>query len=225
VLSYEQAEAKARAMVATPGGGKIERITVRQAVGLYDTAKRDAGLPPADPGKLVHILPPLGDLVIAELTVEQLSKWRAALAASPAQTRPRAGKIQFKAAPQGEEAIRRRKATTNRVVALLKAILNHAYDAGHVANRDAWGRKFKKYKGVDRARVRFLTSVRAHRAMALNPIGLWCRCGNRVACAKCGAKPFVLACQPFMAVHAGSFRQYLRPAGPSRGDASSSLLS
>ena len=34
----------------------------------------------------------------------------------------------------------------NRVLNMLKAILNHAYDEGHVANRDAWGRKLKPFR-------------------------------------------------------------------------------
>jgi integrase len=165
VLDFAQAEAKARAMVATPGGGRIERITVRRALKIYDDAKRAAGQPVSDPGKTVHILPPLGDSVVAELTVEILRDWLAALASSPAQLRPKAGKIQFRPPPQGEEAIRRRRATANRIVGLLKAVLNFAYDAGHVANRDPWGRKFKKFKGVSRARVRYLSIPEAQRLM------------------------------------------------------------
>ena len=39
-FTFEQAEAKARAMVATPGDDKIERLTVRQAMELYIDYKR-----------------------------------------------------------------------------------------------------------------------------------------------------------------------------------------
>ena len=40
---------------------------------------------------------------------------------------------------------------------LLKAALNHAYDEGHVPNRDAWGRKLKPFREVEVARVRYLS--------------------------------------------------------------------
>jgi len=40
-----------------------------------------------------------------------------------------------------------RRASANRVLTMLKAALNHAYDEGHVANRDAWGRKLKPFRG------------------------------------------------------------------------------
>ena len=65
VLSYEQAEAKARAMVETPNGGKIERLTVRQALARYVEYKRQKGQPVTDTisRSSVHILPQLGDLV------------------------------------------------------------------------------------------------------------------------------------------------------------------
>ena len=47
VLSFEQATAKARAMVATPNG-KIERLTVRQAMAQYVEFKRHKGQPVHD---------------------------------------------------------------------------------------------------------------------------------------------------------------------------------
>ena len=46
---------------------------------------------------------------------------------------------------------------------MLKAILNHAYDEGHVSNRDAWGRKLKPFRNVEVARVRYLSIAEAER--------------------------------------------------------------
>jgi len=111
----------------------------------------------------VHILPSLGDLVVTELTAEQLRKWLATMAAAPAQSRPKNGKARFKAAPTTDEGIRARRATANRVLTMLKAALNHAYDEGHVENRDAWGRKLKPFKNVEVARVRYLSIAEAER--------------------------------------------------------------
>jgi integrase len=87
------------------------------------------------------------------------------MAASPAQSRPKAGKPRFKAAPTTEEGIRARQAPANRVLSMRKAAFNHAYDEEHVANLDAWGRKLKPFKRVDTARVRYLTVAQAERLL------------------------------------------------------------
>ena len=173
VLTYEQAKTKASAMVATPnGGGKIERITVRQALKLYVEHKQQEGRPVGDViGRgAVHILPALGDLVVAELTAETLRKWKATMAAQPAQLRSKAGEPQFRPAATTDDEIRARRASANRVLTILKAALNHAFDEGHVANRDAWGRKLKPFEKVDAARLRYLTVAEAERLLnACNP--------------------------------------------------------
>jgi integrase len=167
ILSFEQAAAEARAMVETPNGGKIERLTVRQAFDRYIAHKRDQGQPVRDIESrgAAHILPSLGDLVVAELTAEQLRRWLATMAAAPAQNRPKAGRAQFRTAPATEEGVRARRASGNRVLTMLKAALNHAYDEGHVANRDAWGRKLKPFRNVEVARVRYLTVAQAERLL------------------------------------------------------------
>ena len=46
---------------------------------------------------------------------------------------------------------------------MLKAALNHAYDEGHVATRDAWGRRLKPFRDVEVARVRYLSIDEARR--------------------------------------------------------------
>jgi integrase len=61
--------------------------------------------------------------------------------------------------------VRRRRATANRVLTMLKAALNHAFDEGHVVNRDAWGRKLKPFRDVEVARVRYLTIAEAQRLL------------------------------------------------------------
>jgi len=167
VLTFEQADAKARAMVAAPDNGKIGRLTVRQAMERYIEHKRDQGQPVHDilSRGTVHILPSLGELVVAELTAEQLRKWLATMAAAPAQSRPKAGKPRFRAGPATEADKRARRASANRVLTMLKAALNHAYDEGHVINRDPWGRKLKPFRNVEMARVRYLTVAQAKRLL------------------------------------------------------------
>src|SRR6516225_4616104 len=127
VLSFEQAKAKGHAMVASPNGNgnePIVRLTVRQAMHRYIDYKHQKGQPVGDliSRSKVHILPTLGDLVVSDLTAEQLRRWLAAMAA-----------------------------------------LNHAYDEGHVASRDAWGRRLAPFEKVEVARVRYLTIAEAER--------------------------------------------------------------
>ena len=120
------------------------------------------------PGRgTAHILPRLGNLVVAELTAEELRKWLATRAAAAAQSRPKAGKPRFRGSPTTDDGTHARRSTANRVLTMLKAALNHAYDEGHVENRDAWGRKLKPFRNVDVARVRYLTVAHAERL--LNP--------------------------------------------------------
>jgi len=71
VLSFEQAEAKGRAMVASHQT-TVHRLTVRQALARYIDYKRALGQPVNDvlSRGTAHILPSLGDLVVAELTAE-----------------------------------------------------------------------------------------------------------------------------------------------------------
>ena len=61
--------------------------------------------------------------------------------------------------------MRRRRSSANRVLTILKAALNHAYDEQHVASNDAWGRRVKPFRDVDVARVRYLTVAEAQRLL------------------------------------------------------------
>jgi hypothetical protein len=127
-------------------------LTVRQAMERYVEFKHHKGQPVQDTisRSTVHILPSLGDLVVAELTAEQLRRWLSTMAAAPAQSRPRGGKPRFRAAPATAEEARARRATANRVLTVLKAALNHAFDEGHVGNRDAWAAGSNRSSGSRR---------------------------------------------------------------------------
>jgi hypothetical protein len=165
IMSYEMAVACARERIGSPAGGRLGRITVRGALDSYVEYKRQTGQSASDllSRARVHILPTLGDLVVADLTAEKLRRWLSNMANSPAQTRPKGGRPQYRAEPTSEEDLRRRRATANRVLTVLKAALNHAFDEGVVSNRDAWGRKLKPFRSVEFARVRYLNTVEAAR--------------------------------------------------------------
>jgi integrase len=163
-MTFEQASIAARAIIDAPRR-PVGRLTVRQAMADYIAHKRNLGQSTSDVESrgTVHILPTLGDRVVSELTAKQLRTWLATMAAAPAQMRPKDGKPKFQAEPKSDDDVRRRRATANRVLTMLKAILNHAYDEGKVASRAAWDRKLKPFRNVKTARVRYLSVDEAKR--------------------------------------------------------------
>jgi integrase len=167
VLSFQQADAMARAMIDGPAASS-GRLTVREAMRRYVEHKRDMGQPIDNltSRSNAHIIPALGDKLVAELTAEQLRRWLAVLAASPAMKRPKPGtKQSYFAEPQTDEDIRRRRVSANRVLSILKAALNYAFDEKLVPSNEAWGRRLKPYRGVTVARIRYLTLAEATRVI------------------------------------------------------------
>jgi integrase len=164
VLSFEQARAKAVELAGSedrPAG----RITVARAVADYVDFLRSQGRSTyhAESTAATHILPRLGDQEVSQLTSAQLRRWLIGVADQPARKRSKAdGRQKFKAL-NGDESVRRRRSSANRILATLKAILNHAYDERRCPSNDAWGRRLKRFKGVDGARTRFLSTAEAVR--------------------------------------------------------------
>src|SRR6185369_18022721 len=102
-----------------------------------------------------HILPPLGSMQVTKLTARRIEDWHHGLAEKPALARTKPGhKPNHRKADKSADGIRKRRATANRILTVLKAALNHAWKAGHVASDDAW-RRVKPFKGVEKARVRY----------------------------------------------------------------------
>ena len=163
ILSFKEAEAKARSIVGKPQA-TTGPLTVRMAWDAYVANKGRSQSDDLLSRGAVHILPELGDLVVEKLTAQKLRGWLNGIAAMPAQRRPKAGKPQFRAKPSSDEAIRARQATANRVLGTLKAVLNFAYKDGLVSSRDAWdGKKLEPFKNAQAARVRYLTVDEARR--------------------------------------------------------------
>jgi integrase len=116
---------------------------------LYDTRLRDR----------IHIRPPLGKLKVAALTPDRLRRWRDDIAKAPARIRTREGEQQRH---RESTETRARRATANRNWTVLRAALNHAFRDGKIETDSAW-RKVKPYRGVETARVRYLTIAEAKR--------------------------------------------------------------
>jgi integrase len=105
-----------------------------------------------------NMLPELGALPVAKLTTRRLLDWHRAIAERPRQWRCRAG-AEPNLAPfnrKDPEAVRRRRATANRVLTYLKAGLNHAWRSGMVPSDDAW-RRVKPFRSVDAPVIRYLS--------------------------------------------------------------------
>ena len=108
--------------------------------------------------------PTLGQTPLSQLSASAIRRWHEELAEQPARVRSRRGldanglslPQRFKSAPQTEEERRARRASANRVLTILKAALNRAYQDGKVPTDDAW-RRVKPFTNADAARLRYLS--------------------------------------------------------------------
>jgi integrase len=166
-LDYEMARQRATELASgdvRPAG----RLTVAKAVSDYIDRQAKLGKPTvvARSAAVNHILPALGKHAVEDLTSDQLQTWLSDLAKSRALIRTRPGEPQqFKPAPVDEEGVRRRRSSANKVLNILKAALNLAYEKKLVASADAWGTRLERFGEVDAARGRYLTIEEATRLL------------------------------------------------------------
>lgn len=180
VLSYAHAQERARSVFERKerearGEVQVEHgpYTVANALADYFAAQRSKGAKGADKDQKsanARILPELGRLDVVALTSARLRRWHEDLAAKPKLIRTRAGAAEqnLGAVAVDSEAIRSRRSTANRVLTILKAALNLAFHDGRVASDHAW-RKVKPFKGVDSAKLRFLTQEECRRLITACP--------------------------------------------------------
>jgi integrase len=157
-----------RGRLADHGIVRSGPYTVRAAVEDYlaeiAVEKRSSPLKAARYIFEASVLPKLGHLVVERLTSDQINRWRNDLAASGKRVRTKkfADKPVRRPPPASDEDRRKRRATSNRVLTMLKAALNRAYRAGRVASDEAW-RKVKPFKQTDLAVVHYLSDDQARR--------------------------------------------------------------
>ena len=77
-----------------------------------------------------HILPALGTITVAKFTARKITDWHHGLAEKRARVRTDRGRGRTIARPKRHRGIRKRRATANRILTVLKAALNHAWKAG-----------------------------------------------------------------------------------------------
>jgi hypothetical protein len=155
VFNYGQAQARAREFFKRkaaelsgdymPDAGPF---TVEKALEAYfhERERRGSrGLAKDLSSARVRIIPSLGRLEVAKLTTRRVREWHGDLAKAP--KLGRAGRLEKerKSRPvdfADTDSLRKRRATANRTLTVLKAALNHAFHEGSVATDEAW-RKVK----------------------------------------------------------------------------------
>ena len=159
IFNYDQAytiamERRDDANEQSPGGP----LTVKAALDLYFEYLKHQGkqVDHARARAEFHIVPTLGAALVGELDAKQLRSWLFDVSKSPVK-RWRKNPV-----PPDDETIRRRRSSANRVLSILKAALNHAFNEGLVNSNNEW-RKVKPFENVDAARSRILTVAEAQR--------------------------------------------------------------
>jgi integrase len=174
ILDFWQAQKAARERMvlrARGAAGKTGPLTVADAMTSYleflETNRKSA--PFAKYVNKAFVDPELGEIEIEALSTDKLRTWHAKLAKTSARIRTKPGEKQrFKKDDGDPERDRRRKATANRILTILKAALNRAWRDGKVASDAAW-RRVEPFESVDAARVRYLTIEEAQRLINASP--------------------------------------------------------
>ena len=105
-----------------------------------------------------YALPSLGDRHVDRLTASTLKEWHRHLAKLPPRIRTKKGAPKQKHReidPHDPEEVRKRRVSANRVLGLLKAALNHAFNESKVASDTEW-RRVKPFPKVNRSRAAYL---------------------------------------------------------------------
>jgi integrase len=156
-------EAKAREMAGEPIATSPYTVAdaMREYLDWYATHRK--GFAFTRSASSAFILPALGSIDTHKLTKARIEVWLRKIAEAPARLRTKAGEPQrYRDTENGAEAARRRQSTANRVLTILKAALNRAFQDGRIASDDAW-RRVKPFRGAAAARARWLGDDEAMR--------------------------------------------------------------
>ena len=174
VLDWRQAQLRARERQATIagrlGGQEPEPArlyTVGDALADYMSWFEEHRRSAVDARSRIEalILPELGAVELAALTSERVRRWHREAARAPARLRSGKGKEQRHRQhdPEDPEAVRRRRASANRTLTILKAALNRIWrhppegrEAAVAAFDPETLRKVEPFRDVNAARLRYL---------------------------------------------------------------------
>lgn len=175
MFSFQQAQEAARErfrQAAREQAGELAPretpLTVADALAEYFAAQVRKGAKGAAKDQSVanaRIIPELGSLPVAKLTTSRIRRWHEDVATKPKLVRTKNGASERKTKPldvHDPDAMRARRSTANRLLTILKAALNFAFNSGHVGSDSSW-RKVKPFRAVDDAVVRYLTPAECQR--------------------------------------------------------------
>ena len=110
-----------------------------------------------------HIRPGLGSIELNKLKRERVEAWFADLAKAPRRVRTRKGRRQqFGLTEITPDAVRRRRASANRIFTILRAALNLAHGHSKVLSREGWD-GVKPYRETNAPKIRYLTDAESKR--------------------------------------------------------------
>jgi integrase len=90
------------------------------------------------------------------LTTKKIVNWHQTMAESLAKARTSPGRKQnYRKLDRSSDGVRKRRATANRILTVLKAALNYGWKQGHISSDDPW-RRVRPFRAVETARVRYL---------------------------------------------------------------------
>lgn len=164
ILDYRQAQDKAREWLRSVEGGVIVKAGYTVGDALDDYIAGFAGKDLANTKRRIEqfIRPALGDVKLTRLTAQRIRDFHNERANTAARLRTRKGDEQkFRPLDDGE-AKRKRRATANRDLTVLKAALNVAFGNGRIGTDAAW-KTVKPFKGVDGAKLRYLSDEESRR--------------------------------------------------------------
>jgi integrase len=164
ILSFAQAQARVleSARESAPGASPL---TVAVAVELHLAHLAGLGQSVVTQRYHIdaHILPMLGDMLVAKLTTQRLQKFVADLAQIDPRVRTLSGEQRYRAVDSNDvEAVRRRRSSANRVWKTFRAACNYVWQQGMVPSDSAW-RRVKPFRNVEAARIRILTVAESQR--------------------------------------------------------------
>jgi hypothetical protein len=169
VLTFGQSQEVARAWfaaLARQDRPAAEPYTIDQALNDYiaDYGRRG--------GKKVfwleteiaaHMRPKLGKILLRDLTRKQIESWHSEIAKTPRRLRTKPGhKQQYGKLDTSPDGVRRRRASANRLLTILKAALNRAHREEHVHTDKAWAMA-EAFGEVDAPKIRYLSDDETRR--------------------------------------------------------------
>jgi integrase len=167
VLSFDQAQTAAqkwcqRLLQEDTGEVIIGSYTVGQAMADYLKDRERTRRKELSRTRSVinaHIVPSLGSIELSKLTHGKVKAWRDHLAEARPRVRSKrgtTGQVFREIDVNDPEVMRKRQATANRILTVLKAALNHAYRENRVGTKTSWD-KITAFREVDVPKIRYLT--------------------------------------------------------------------